>query len=135
MARGIHGHPKVTAGPAMPDPSTPCGRATPETALQAFRGCPARRVGGLRPSSTPLDTPCRTCLLCGTRREQGGTASEQCFDAGLDEVFKDGEVFKVDKVFRFVKVFKFVKVLVAVLVVLGTCKSPLKDAIVVKFQI
>jgi hypothetical protein len=34
----------------MPNPSTPFGRATPETALRLF----------LRPSSTPLDNPRRT---------------------------------------------------------------------------
>jgi hypothetical protein len=28
MARGGHGHPKVSLGPAMTDPSTPCGQAT-----------------------------------------------------------------------------------------------------------
>jgi hypothetical protein len=32
MARGGHGLPKVLSGPAMPEPSMPCGRATPETA-------------------------------------------------------------------------------------------------------
>jgi hypothetical protein len=47
MARGIHGLPKVSPGPAMPDPSTPCGTG---------------RMGGLRPSSTPMDTPRRTGL-------------------------------------------------------------------------
>jgi hypothetical protein len=31
MARGGHGLLKVSSGPAMPYPSTPCGRATPET--------------------------------------------------------------------------------------------------------
>jgi hypothetical protein len=31
--RGIHGLPKVLCGPAMPDPYTPCGRATPQTAV------------------------------------------------------------------------------------------------------
>jgi hypothetical protein len=34
MARGIHRLPKVSTGPAMPDPSTPCGQAT----LQPFQG-------------------------------------------------------------------------------------------------
>jgi hypothetical protein len=46
-ARGGHG-----AGPPMADPSTSCGRATPETALQPFLGWPARRAGGLMLSST-----------------------------------------------------------------------------------
>jgi hypothetical protein len=63
MARGIHRLPKVSLGPAMPYPSTPFGRATPKTALQPFLGWPACRAGGLRPSSTPLDTPRRTGLV------------------------------------------------------------------------
>jgi hypothetical protein len=48
MARGGHGIPKVSPGPAMPDPSTPCG--------QTFRGgSPAGRVacGRLLPFGTP----------------------------------------------------------------------------------
>jgi hypothetical protein len=49
MARGIHGLPKVSPGPAMSDPSTPCGPY-------------GRFEGRLRPSSTPLDTPQRTSL-------------------------------------------------------------------------
>jgi hypothetical protein len=60
MARGGHGLPKVSLGPVMPDPSTPCGRPTPETALQQFLGWPTRKAGGLQPSSTPSDTSCRT---------------------------------------------------------------------------
>jgi hypothetical protein len=52
MARGGHGLLKV-----YPDPSTSCRRATPETALQPYLGWLARRAVGLRPSSTPLDTP------------------------------------------------------------------------------
>jgi hypothetical protein len=49
-------------GPTMPDPSTPCRRATPETALLSLLGWSARRAGVLRPSSTTLDTPRRTGL-------------------------------------------------------------------------
>jgi hypothetical protein len=60
MARGGHRLPKFSPRPAMPFPSTPCGRATLETALQLFQGLPACKAGGLRPSSTPLDTPRRT---------------------------------------------------------------------------
>jgi hypothetical protein len=60
MARGGHGLPKVSCGPAMPKPYTPCGRATPQTALWPFGGWPTRRAGGLRPSSSPLDTPSHT---------------------------------------------------------------------------
>jgi hypothetical protein len=37
---------KFHSGPTMPNPSTPCGRATPET---------ANKVGAPRLSSTPLD--------------------------------------------------------------------------------
>jgi hypothetical protein len=63
MARGIHGLPKVSPRPAMPDPSMPCRRATPETALCPFWVWPTRRTGSLRPSSIPLDTPRRTGLV------------------------------------------------------------------------
>jgi hypothetical protein len=58
----IHGLPKVSYGPAMPNPYTPCGRATPQMALRLFGGWPAHRAGGLRLSSSPLDTPSRTGL-------------------------------------------------------------------------
>jgi hypothetical protein len=60
--RDIHGLPKVSCGPAMPDPYMPCVRATPQTALRPCGGWPARRAGCLRPSSFPLDTPSRTGL-------------------------------------------------------------------------
>jgi hypothetical protein len=63
MARGIHGLSKVSPRPTQLNLSTPCGQATPETALLPFRGWRARRVGGLRPFSTPLDTPRRTGLM------------------------------------------------------------------------
>jgi hypothetical protein len=62
MARGFHGL-QVSLGLAMPDPSTPCGQATPETAIQLFLEWRAHRVRGLRPPYTPLDTPCRMGLL------------------------------------------------------------------------
>jgi hypothetical protein len=52
MARGGHGLPKELLGPAMPYPCTLCHWATPETAFWEFQRWPARRVGGLRPSST-----------------------------------------------------------------------------------
>jgi hypothetical protein len=53
MARGGHGLPKVSPGPAQPDPYMPCG-------------WPAYRAGGLRLSSTPLDTPrCTPMLING----------------------------------------------------------------------
>jgi hypothetical protein len=34
--KGGHGLPKVSTGPTMPDPSIPCGQASPETALRPF---------------------------------------------------------------------------------------------------
>jgi hypothetical protein len=42
MARGGHEFPIVSLEPTMPDPSTPCGRATPETALWPLQGWPVR---------------------------------------------------------------------------------------------
>jgi hypothetical protein len=60
MARGGHGLPKVSPRPSMPYPYTPCGRATPETALRSFPVWPAHRAGSRRPSSTSLDTPGHT---------------------------------------------------------------------------
>jgi len=63
MARGSHGLPKVSPRPAMPGPATPCGRTTHETALRPFQGWLAYRVGGLRPSPTPLDTPRRAPMI------------------------------------------------------------------------
>jgi hypothetical protein len=53
MARGGHGLARVSPRPAMPYPSTPVGGIP----LWPFQGWPAFRVGGLRPSSTLLDTP------------------------------------------------------------------------------
>jgi hypothetical protein len=44
----------------MPYPSMSCGQATPEMALWVFQGRPTHRVGGLQPSSIPLDTPHHT---------------------------------------------------------------------------
>jgi hypothetical protein len=63
MARGIHELLKVSPRPTMPNPSTPYGRTTPKTAIWPFWRWPARRAGGLKPSSTPLDTPYRMGLL------------------------------------------------------------------------
>jgi hypothetical protein len=62
MARGGHGLPKGSLGPAMSYPSTSCGRVTPETASQSFQGWHALMAGALRLPFTPLDTPCRTLL-------------------------------------------------------------------------
>jgi hypothetical protein len=63
MAWGAHGLAKVSPRPTMPYLFTPCGRATPETTLWQLQRWPARKVGGLRLSSTPLDTSHRTPLL------------------------------------------------------------------------
>jgi hypothetical protein len=52
----LHLHPPCP----LPNPSTLCRRATPETALQLLQGWPTRREGSLRLSSTPFDTPGRT---------------------------------------------------------------------------
>jgi hypothetical protein len=54
---GGRGLPKVSSGLAIPDPSMPCGRATPETNFQLFLGWPTYRAGGLRLSSTLLVIP------------------------------------------------------------------------------
>jgi hypothetical protein len=59
MARGGHGLPKVSPGPAMLDPSAPCERATPQTALWPLQRWPSCKAGSLQPSSTLLDTPRR----------------------------------------------------------------------------
>jgi hypothetical protein len=67
-ARGGHGLPKVSLGPAIPYHSTPCRQATSETTLWPFEGSPARRSGGLRPFSTHLDTPRRTPLKGNARK-------------------------------------------------------------------
>jgi hypothetical protein len=53
----------------MPYPSTSYGQATPKTALRPFLGWPAYKAGGLRPSSTPLDTP-RLTLMSTTLAEE-----------------------------------------------------------------
>jgi hypothetical protein len=62
MARGGHGLYKVSSGPAMPYSSSPVGKS-PETAKRSFQGWPARRVGGLSPSSTLFDTPRCTPMI------------------------------------------------------------------------
>jgi hypothetical protein len=51
MGRDGYGLLKVSPGHAMPYPFTPCGRATPETAIVPFLGWPTGRVacGRLRP--------------------------------------------------------------------------------------
>jgi hypothetical protein len=69
MVRGGHGLPKVSVRPAMPGPSTFCGRTTPETALCPFQGWPTRKMGGLRLSSTPLLTRRHTPMNLDTKQE------------------------------------------------------------------
>jgi hypothetical protein len=61
MARGGHRLPKVLLRPAMPNPFK--RGATPETAFWLFEEYPAHKAGGLRPSSTLLDTPRRTPMI------------------------------------------------------------------------
>jgi hypothetical protein len=68
MATGGYGLPKVSPGPALSYPSTPCGWATPETALWPFLGWPACMAGGLRLSYTFLDTPCHMPIMKTTIR-------------------------------------------------------------------
>jgi hypothetical protein len=63
MARGGHGLPKVSIGPAKHYPSTPCGRVTSETTLWPFQGLLAYRAGSLRPSASSLYTPRQTPML------------------------------------------------------------------------
>jgi hypothetical protein len=63
MARGGHVLPKISIGPAMPNPFTSCGRATPKTASRPFQGWPAPKAGGQRPCTTSLDTPRRTPIM------------------------------------------------------------------------
>jgi len=86
MARGGHGLPKVLTGPVMPCPSTPCGRVTPETALCSFQGWPTCRVGGLRPSFIPLDTPRHTPMVWNKSRLWG---TVQSFRTSSHEVLED----------------------------------------------
>jgi hypothetical protein len=59
MGGGGHGLPKVSPRLAMPDLSMPCRKATPKTVVSGM----AHRLGGLRPSFTPLDSPGRTSVV------------------------------------------------------------------------
>jgi hypothetical protein len=52
--------PKILLGSAMPDPSAPCRRETPETAFWPFQRWPTRWAGNFWLFSTPLDTLRRT---------------------------------------------------------------------------
>jgi hypothetical protein len=59
MAWGGHKLSKISLGPTMLDPSTPCGQANPEMALQPFRA----GVGQLACSRfLPPWTPHAVCL-------------------------------------------------------------------------
>jgi hypothetical protein len=60
VAWGGHGLLQVSPKPSLPYPSTPCGRAGPETAWQQFLGWPTPRACDLWPFSTPLETPRHT---------------------------------------------------------------------------
>jgi hypothetical protein len=55
MTRGGHGHLKLSSGPAMPNPSMPCGWVTPEMASRPVQGSPAGQeaCGRLLPPWTP----------------------------------------------------------------------------------
>jgi hypothetical protein len=64
MARGGHGLPKVSPGPAMTDIYMPCSRA-----LRPFQGWPTQRADSLQPFSTLLDTPRR--MPMGTMQMRG----------------------------------------------------------------
>jgi hypothetical protein len=98
MARGSHGIPKVSLGPALLDPSTPCGRATPETALQPFQGWPAAvyypfghpapyayvfhslTIGTKKMTEVTLSlrTPCRCILPVKWKSLSGGGGKDVC---------------------------------------------------------
>jgi hypothetical protein len=55
--RVANGLPKVSPGPAMLDPSTPCVQTTPKTALRPYTvSYSLTAAGGLWLSSTPLDS-------------------------------------------------------------------------------
>jgi hypothetical protein len=85
MSRGGHGLPNVSLGPTMPDPSTPCGRATPETALQSFYGWSAHKVGGLWQFSTPLDSPMDTPCSTPTPTQSSSISASKSRVRAKDE--------------------------------------------------
>jgi hypothetical protein len=63
LVPGIHGLPKVSLGPPMatiPYNFTPCGQPPPKRPYIRFI-----RRSACGPLTTPLDTPCRTCLASG----------------------------------------------------------------------
>jgi hypothetical protein len=79
-----HGLLKVSPGPTMPEPSTLCRRATPDTALRQFQRWPTRSAGCLRLSSTSADTPRRTPI--GFRRVGGGRSGGWTSETDADDV-------------------------------------------------
>jgi hypothetical protein len=70
IARGGYRLPKVSLGHALPYRFTPCGWTNPLTILQPCQGWSTRRAGGLRSSSTPLDSPRHTPMGSETRNER-----------------------------------------------------------------
>jgi hypothetical protein len=81
MAWGGHGLPTISPRPAMPCPSTPCGRATLETTLRPFLWWPARRAGDLRLSSSLWYCP--TPYVYG---EQTGKSGDWVGERGKERV-------------------------------------------------
>jgi hypothetical protein len=86
IARGGHGLSKVSLGPTMPYLSTPCRRATPDTAILLSQRRPTHRVGSPRPSSTHLETPC--CTPMQESKEFSGAVhrswTENCMCEGME---------------------------------------------------
>jgi hypothetical protein len=71
--RGIHGLPKVSCGPTMPDPYMPCGRATPQMALRPFGGGPSTgwaACGRLLPPWIPHAVRACSPTLCSCVAKQ-----------------------------------------------------------------
>jgi hypothetical protein len=80
MVRGGLGLPKVSPGTAMPDLSTPCRCATPETALQPFQ----EWAGSLRPTSTLLDTQRHPPMVLPFCQFQHGESAVDVVFSGCD---------------------------------------------------
>jgi hypothetical protein len=62
MTWGGHGLPKVSLGPAMPYPSTSCGRETPEKALWPFQGWAGQHAAVFYPLGHPTPYGVRLCI-------------------------------------------------------------------------
>jgi hypothetical protein len=83
MANGGHGLPTDSPGPAnaaMPYPTVPRGRATPETVIRPLLTWSARWAVSLPPSYTPSDTPRQTPM---TEEEKYGAGNRNIKDAML----------------------------------------------------